>query len=101
MEVSSVGTVENPELSVEIRSENRLSPHDIEMVTRKIVSIFNLDVDLDEFYESVRNDEVMNFLNSKLRGLNNLTTATFFEAIVSSIIEQQISLKAARSIETR
>lgn len=101
LEVRSVGTVENPELIVDIKSANKLSNYEIEFISRKIVSIFNLDVDLEEFYHGVRKDSVMKVLNSKLRGLNSPTTATFFEAIVSSIIEQQISLKAARSIETR
>lgn len=101
LEVRSVGTVENPELLVDIKTDYSLNQQEIETVKGKIVSIFNLDFDLDEFYDGVRNDSVMNVLNSKLRGLNSTTTATFFEAIISSIIEQQISLKAARSIENR
>ncbi len=43
----------------------------------------------------------MSKLTEKLWSLNSPTTPTFFEAIVSSIIEQQISLKAAHNIEAR
>ena len=40
-------------------------------------------------------------LISQLRGVKSPTTPTVFEALVDSVIEQQISLKAAHSIEKR
>jgi len=44
-------------------------------------------------------DSIMASLVSQLRGVKSPTTLTVFEALVDSVIEQQISLKAAHSIE--
>ena len=65
-----------------------------------VTSIFNLDFNLRNFYNDMKDDKLISMLTIQLRGLNSTRTPTFFEAIVSSIIEQQISLKAAKSIET-
>ncbi len=96
-----MGSVDEPELSVTIKPDNELSKEDIELVRDEVISIFNLDYNLKDFYDYMKNENVMSKLILKLKGLNSPTTPTFFEAIVTSIIEQQISLKAARSIETK
>jgi len=99
--VRSLGSVDKPELSVSIKPDNELNKKDNVLARKILTSIFNLDFDLKYFYEDMHEDSIMSKLTLKLRGLNNPTTPTFFEAIVSSMIEQQISLKAARSIETK
>lgn len=66
-----------------------------------VTSLFSLNLDLKPFYETVKNDKTMTHLTRKLRGLKNPTTPTVFEALVDSIIEQQISLKVANSLENR
>jgi DNA-3-methyladenine glycosylase II len=97
----STGTVDKPELLVDIKPDDDLNNRDIHHVSKVVSSIFNLDFNLLNFYKDMRSDSIMSKLIVKLRGLNSPTTTTFFEAIVSSVIEQQISLKAARSIENR
>ncbi|MBZ2165695.1 DNA-3-methyladenine glycosylase family protein [Methanobacterium spitsbergense] len=101
IEVQSLGSVDEPELSVTIKPDNELSKGDIELVRDEVISIFNLNSNLKDFYDYIKNENVLSKLILKLKGLNSPTTPTFFEAIVTSIIEQQISLKAARSIETK
>ena len=66
-----------------------------------VSSMFNIHEDLSPFYRAMENDSIMASLISQLRGVKNPTTPTVFEALVDSIIEQQISLKAAHSIENR
>jgi DNA-3-methyladenine glycosylase II len=97
----STCTVDKPELLVNIKPDDGLNNRDIHQISKIVTSIFNLDFNLLNFYNDMKNDGVMSQLIVKLKGLNSPTTTTFFEAIVSSIIEQQISLKAARSIENR
>jgi DNA-3-methyladenine glycosylase II len=99
--VRSVGSVDQPELSVSIKPDTELNSEDLVLARHKVCSIFNLDFNLKYFYEDMKNDRILSKLIPKLRGLNSPTTPTFFEAIVSSIIEQQISLKAARSIKNK
>ena len=99
--VRSVGSVDAPELSVTIKPDNDLNKKDLLMARNMVKSIFNLDFKLKYFYEDMKEDKILSKLIPKLRGLNSPTTPTFFDSIVTSIIEQQISLKAAHSIETR
>ena len=43
----------------------------------------------------------MNQITQQLNGLKNPTTPTVFESLVDSIVEQQISLKVAQSMEKK
>ena len=99
--VRSMGSIDQPELSVSIKPDTELNSEDLVLARQKVCSIFNLDFNLRYFYDDMKDDRILSKLIPKLRGLNSPTTPTFFEAIVSSIIEQQISLKAARSIENK
>jgi DNA-3-methyladenine glycosylase II len=97
--VKSTGTVDEPELSITLKSDKKITDEDLKSAENIIISMFNLNFDLKEFYEYMENDAVMSKLIQKLRGLNSRTTPTVFESLVSSIIEQQISLRASQSIE--
>lgn len=97
--MESVGTVEEPKFSITLKSNETITEEDVNSGKRLINSIFNLDFDLNDFYKHMKTDRVMSKLVVKLRGLKSHTTTTVFEALASSIIEQQISLLASRSIE--
>jgi DNA-3-methyladenine glycosylase II len=99
--VRSIGSVHKPMLSVSLNPDKNLKKDDVLLAMHSVKSIFNLDLKLNNFYHDIEKDKIISVLTKKLIGLNSPTTSTFFEAIVSSIIEQQISLKAARSIENR
>ncbi len=97
--LSSLGTVINQELSVELESDEEILNEDKKTAEEIVCSLFNLDFDLTAFYDGVKNDTIMSMFTQKLRGLKSGVTPTVFEALVDSIIEQQISLKVAQSIE--
>lgn len=97
--VKSAGTVDGPELLITLKSDQKITDENLKLAENIIISMFNLNFDLKEFYEYMENDAVMSKLIQKLRGLNSRTTPTVFESLVSSIIEQQISLRASQSIE--
>jgi DNA-3-methyladenine glycosylase II len=97
--ITSFGTVDNPELAVELKSNEEISHHDKKIIEAIISSLFNLTFDLTAFYNEVKNDRIMAKLSRQFRGLKSPTTPTVFEALVDSIIEQQISLNVAHSIE--
>ena len=99
--VESVGDVENPELKVTVDSKTELSQKILNAVPQTVHKIFNLGLDLNPFYEDIKSDKIMHNITDQLYGLKNPSTPTLFEALVDSIIEQQISLKAAHSIENR
>jgi len=99
--VESIGTVDEPKLTVELKSDGAITEEDAKKAGDTITNLFSLDLDLKPFYETVKDDKIMVRLTRELWGLKNPTTPTVFEALVDSIVEQQISLKVANSIENR
>ena len=99
--VEAAGTVDKPEVSVELKSDNAITAEDRKKAEAAVNAIFSLDLDLKPFYETVKDDKIMAGLTRKLWGLKSPTTPTVFEALVDSIVEQQISIKVANSIEAR
>lgn len=98
--VTSDGTVDRPELQVRVAPGPILSDV-LKAAGRAVTSLFNLDLALSSFITAVQDDPVMSVIAVRLRGLKPPRTATVFEALVDSIIEQQISLAAAHSIEKK
>ena len=99
--VRSMGTAERPLVSVDIRSEKPLSQKQKKTLLATVSLVFSLADDLAPFYLAVAEDPVLADLTVQLRGVRAPVTPTVFEALTDSVIEQQISLKAARSIENR
>jgi DNA-3-methyladenine glycosylase II len=100
--IESNGSLDNPKLAVELKSNAAaITGEDKKKAGYTVTALFNLDLDLKPFYETVKNDKKMANLTRKLWGLKNPTTSTIFEAMLDSIVEQQISLKVANSIERR
>jgi DNA-3-methyladenine glycosylase II len=100
-EVTGQGTTGNPTLKVRLSSDEPLSSGEREEAGTIISRVLNLNDYLAPFYQAVRNDPPMRELTQRLRGLKVPTTPTVFEALVDSIIEQQISLAVARTLEAR
>jgi DNA-3-methyladenine glycosylase II len=99
--VESTGTVDEPKLTVELKSDSVITEEDKKTAENTVKALFSLDLDLNPFYETVKDDKIMARLTRELWGLKNPTTPTVFEALVDSIVEQQISLKVANSLERR
>ena len=101
VEVFSQGTADAPELCFTIRPGDALSEQGRTAVSGIISSMFYINEDISPFYHEMHNDPIMASLIRQLPGVKIPITATLFEALVDSVIEQQISLKAAHSIEKR
>ena len=99
--VESLGTVNKPRLCAELKSDTMLTREEKKKAEGTISVLFNLSFDLSSFYGEVKKDRIMAGLTQRLRGLKSPTTQTVFEALVDSIVEQQISLKVANAIEKR
>jgi DNA-3-methyladenine glycosylase II len=101
IKVSSVGTVEKPELSITLQSNIALTAKDKKAAEIMAAYVFNLNFDLNSFYCDIENEPIMKRIAQQLYGLKNPTTPTVFESLVDSIVEQQISIKVAHTIEQR
>jgi DNA-3-methyladenine glycosylase II len=99
--LTSLGTVDEPSLSVELKANEEISSDDEKAVSENVDTLFNLKFDLETFYESIKRDRIMRQLTAKLRGLRSPTTSTVFEALIDSIVEQQISLVVANNFEDK
>ncbi|MGZ4885888.1 MAG: DNA-3-methyladenine glycosylase family protein, partial [Halobacteriota archaeon] len=99
--VESMGSINDPQLRVRFASNYALSDRDLNTATALISSVFNTQLDVSPFYQSVRENRVMADLTHKLRGLKNPMTTMVFEALFDSVIEQQISLAVAHVLERR
>jgi DNA-3-methyladenine glycosylase II len=97
----SSGTVDRPELRLELHANDNLSAHEAKKAEQVLCYIFNLNLPLSAFYEQVKADPIMSQITQKLYGFKFPTTPTVFEALVDAIVEQQISIKVARTIEER
>ena len=101
VDVFSKGTADMPELYFTTRPDDVLAENGNAAAGNLISSMFNIHEDLAPFYRAMEQDRIMTSLISQLRGVKSPTTPTVFEALVDSIIEQQISLRAAHSVENR
>jgi DNA-3-methyladenine glycosylase II len=99
--VTSTGTVEHPNLSVEIHLGKALSAKNKADAEQALTYLFNLNFPLTSFYKQIHGDSNITKIAQQLYGLKNPTTPTVFEALVDSIVEQQISIKVAHTLEER
>ena len=99
--LTSMGTIQKPKLNIELKSNIPITLQVKREAEEAVKFIFNLDFDLCSFYSDVKNDCTMTQIAQQLYGLKNPTTPTVFEALVDSIVEQQISIKVAHALEER
>jgi len=99
--ITSTGTVENPKLQVIVASNQPITAQTKQSAKEAIEYIFNLNLNLKTIYNQAQNDPVMHKITQQLAGFKYPTTPTAFESLVDSIVEQQISIKIARTIQER
>ncbi|MGD6805905.1 MAG: DNA-3-methyladenine glycosylase family protein [Candidatus Bathyarchaeia archaeon] len=101
VKITSKGTTEQPKLAVELKSSQPITAQTKQTALQAITYIFSLNFDLGAFYREVQSDPVLHQITQKLCGFKFPTTPTAFEGLVDAIVEQQISIKVARTIEER
>lgn len=97
----SSGTTERPEISGELRSKSRITQKSKERIQNELHMLFDTQFDPEPFYKQISNDEVLKRITRQLKGLRIPSTPTVFEALIDSIVEQQISLDVAHTLETK
>ncbi|MGA8543484.1 MAG: hypothetical protein WB947_08130 [Thermoplasmata archaeon] len=64
-------------------------------------ALFSLDHPLEEFYRQVRKEPVLRGTERRFRGLRLPRDASVYEALLHAIVGQQLSVRAANSIQRR
>jgi DNA-3-methyladenine glycosylase II len=92
--VVSRGTIESPELDV--YRMNATSPVDDALLLKRMSYLLGVESDMRPFYEHARHDTVLWPLVEPLCGLKHVRSASLFEALMVTVIEQQIALNLAQ-----
>jgi DNA-3-methyladenine glycosylase II len=95
--LASRGRPDAPEVEVHLMK----STGDVDHATllRKVDFILGSSAEMTPFYELARQDTVLWDIVEPLYGLRHMRAATMFEALVTTIIEQQITLALAQRYE--
>lgn len=67
----------------------------------KVDRILNLKLDMNPVMSDLRKDESIFFVYDKIKGIRPYLTDTIYEALIKTIIQQQISYRAANVITMR
>ena len=97
--VRSTGTVDAPELSLELCGDS-LTGADTELAVELVQWMLGADQDLTHFYRLARSEPPLAELAKQFHGLHLPRTATLFESLVLAILGQQISAAVARVMRT-
>ncbi len=96
--LAAISNGENNALNVDIYAQNSV---DSGMVIAGITHILNLDLDLKRWYKSIESTDPMSRIISRLRGFKPIAKPTVFESLVTAILEQQLTVRFACTLETR
>ncbi len=84
-----------------VRAEARPAPASTEALHALTGRVVNAALDLSPFYELAAGHPALGPLTRSLHGLKPFRPAGLFDMLVTAVIEQQISLAAARQIRAR
>jgi DNA-3-methyladenine glycosylase II len=84
-----------------VRAEARPAPMSVDNLRVLVERVVNAGLDLEPFYEVAAGHPVLGPLTRSLHGLKPFRPAGLFDMLVTAVIEQQISLVAARRIRAR
>lgn len=95
--VTSTGTLDQPVLCVELATAT--GPIQSSDILSAVAHILGVESDLRPFYAAVGDDPILWPIVKSLYGLRHVRAATLFEALVTTVIEQQIALRQAQKAE--
>ncbi|HWT03558.1 MAG TPA: AlkA N-terminal domain-containing protein [Pyrinomonadaceae bacterium] len=101
LNVASRGTAARPLLSVTIEGGGRATVREKEEAEARVRQIFSAEHDLKKFRARVAGDALMSKLEAAHRGLHIARWPSVFEALVISILSQQISTVVAMTLKRR
>ncbi len=97
--VRSTGSVESPELSLDLRGEGMTGVHEARAAAQ-VRWMLGTGQEVAPFYAQAESDPALAGLARQFRGLHLPRTATLFEALALAVLGQQISAAVARVMRT-
>ncbi|MBI4312594.1 MAG: DNA-3-methyladenine glycosylase 2 family protein [Chloroflexi bacterium] len=96
----TLGNMTSPLVSVEVAGDGA-SPRLAELAAGEVSRMLTMNLALQPFYDSVRDDPFLGEATTRMRGLHPPQTGSVYEALVMAVIGQQISGVVARAIRAR
>lgn len=91
------GTVNNPLIEVTIYTRRDLSKDFIDSLIKEIIYLYNLELNLKNFYQSFKNDKVLGPIIKKWRGMRPGHPSSLYEYLIIGIVLQNATVK--RSVQ--
>jgi DNA-3-methyladenine glycosylase II len=101
LKVESRGTLSRPLFAVTLEGKGQVTSGEMEMAAKVVQRMFSVEHDLVKFRAQVAGDPLMSKLEAAHRGLHMARWPVLFEALVISILLQQISTAGAITMKRR
>lgn len=99
IKLKNIGTVNEPSLEIEVLFEEKHNEEDIEKIINIIEWMFDLKMDLNPFYNHIKNNDTkLHEVIKKLNGLKIITEPTPYEVLIKCICFQMVSFPVAMRI---
>lgn len=91
------GSVEQPKIDVEVYSGKKLSDKFVGSLIDEVKYLYNLDLDLSDFYGASRNNKLLDPIIKKWRGMRPGHPSSLYEYLIIGIVLQNATVK--RSVQ--
>lgn len=91
-------TKSQPKRIAKVFSKNKLLPEFLKSLKKEIIWRYNLDLDLSDFYKSVKNDPILKSAIKKFYGLRPMSTGSLYEYLIVAIVLQNATVKRSVSM---
>ncbi len=89
----NTGTNKKPEVSVKIYSQHKLAPEFIESLKQELIWRYNLNLDLNKFYQAVSNEPILAETVKKFYGLRPMHAGSLYEYLIIAIVLQNATVR--------
>ncbi len=94
---SNNGTLSNPLVEIKIYAKDKLSPDFVGSLIEEIKYLFNLNLDLSDFYKTFRKDKILAPILKKWRGMRPGHPSSLYEYLIIGVVLQNAPVR--RSIQ--
>jgi len=87
------GSSKNPRVTVQVFSSVKLSEEFLKSLRRDLIWRFNLDLNLEEFYQDIGKDSLLSPIIKKFQGLRPMHYGSLYEYLIIDIMLQNCTVK--------
>jgi 3-methyladenine DNA glycosylase/8-oxoguanine DNA glycosylase len=97
LKFQEAGTVEEPRLQLAVFSRNRLAEDQVHSLVAEIIYRYNLELDLNPFYQAYGDDPALGAIVQRWRGMRPGHPSSLYEYLIIGIVLQNATVR--RSIQ--